>query len=55
MGWIDTQGICPAEAHIHAPSLQLGKDATKNLVKFYPLGAGKALELGPATARQELL
>ena len=42
MGWIDIQGICPAETHIHAPSLQIEKDAIRNLLKFYPLGAGKS-------------
>ena len=46
MGWIGTQGICPAEAHILAPSLQIEKDATKNLPKFYPLGAGKSSRIG---------
>ena len=46
MGLIDIQGICPAETHIHAISLQLEKGATRNLLKFYPLGAGKSSRIG---------
>ena len=46
MGWIDTQGICPAETHILAPSLQIEKDAIRNLPKCYPFGAGKSSRIG---------
>ena len=43
---IDIQEICLAETHIHVISLQLEKGATRNLLKFYPLGAGKSSRIG---------
>ena len=41
MGLTSTLEICPAAIHIHAPSLQLGGDAIRDLANSYLLGAGK--------------